>query len=400
MIGAGEEAEQARTTRGGAHVLQDMGTILRERREAMGISLVEAEAATRIRQKYVSALENNEWALLPGEVVGRGFLRNYSSYLGLDTTEMMERRRAAADPRLAASLANVSVGASLPPERLIDYRPMNVDIKDEPDAIQGRDLRLRPILTALAAIAVVLLLGWGVVNWGGEVVQAVAGLPERLAQSAAVTDEFVPVEPRATAIVPVASGDSAPRPAGPMAGRLQSSGGQGVGESSDAAAAAAADAVASERSAEAAASDDGGENSGSDNSGGGDAGESDPAVAPVADTEGAAVEGAAIEGADGGGADGGGADGGEATDAAAAVPTPEPAPAEPSGEQVAEPAVEQVAEPVVEPTPGANGDLYGPAADGHARAAANGNARAADAGACSRRRRCARGLRGPRDADF
>ena len=353
MIGAGEEAEQARATRGGAHVLQDMGTILRERREAMGISLAEAEAATRIRQKYVSALENNEWAVLPGEVVGRGFLRNYSSYLGLDTTEMMERRRAAADPRLAASLANISVGATLPPERAIDYRPMNVDIKDEPDAIQGRNLRLRPILTALAAIAVVLLLGWGVVNWGDEVVQAVAGLPERLAQRAAVTDEFVPVEPRATAIVPVATGDSAPRPSGPMAGRLQSSDGQGVGESSDAAGAAAA-AVASERSADAAAGD-----GDSDSSAGGDAGESDPAAVSVEDAgetvdedantgDGAGSEETAVDGetvdedantGDGAGGEETAADG-EAdagvTDAAEGVPTESPG--EQGGEQVAEPA--------------------------------------------------------------
>ena len=66
--------------------------MLRKRREAMGASLAEVEAATKIRQKYLAALEADEWSLLPGEVVGRGFLRNYASYLGLDSTELIERR--------------------------------------------------------------------------------------------------------------------------------------------------------------------------------------------------------------------------------------------------------------------------------------------------------------------
>ena len=66
--------------------IQELGAMLRERREAMGASLAEVETATRIRQKYLAALESDEWHLLPGEVIGRGFLRNYSTYLGLDST--------------------------------------------------------------------------------------------------------------------------------------------------------------------------------------------------------------------------------------------------------------------------------------------------------------------------
>jgi len=77
-----------------------LGAALRERREALGASLAEVEAATKIRQKYLSALEADEWQLLPGEVVGRGFLRNYAAYLGLEPTDIVDRRRAVADPSL------------------------------------------------------------------------------------------------------------------------------------------------------------------------------------------------------------------------------------------------------------------------------------------------------------
>ncbi|MBK8051636.1 MAG: helix-turn-helix domain-containing protein [Anaerolineales bacterium] len=117
-------------------VVQSVGPILRERREAMGVTLAEAEVATRIRQKYLAALESDEWDLLPGEVVGRGFLRNYSTYLGLEPTEMIERRRAVADDSLSAVLANTSAGTALPPERKVDYRPKDVALKDEVEELR------------------------------------------------------------------------------------------------------------------------------------------------------------------------------------------------------------------------------------------------------------------------
>ena len=86
--------------------IQSTGPLLRERREAMGVTLAEAEVATRIRQKYLAALESDEWDLLPGEVVGRGFLRNYATYLGLEPTEMIERRRAVRSPAAGGSASS------------------------------------------------------------------------------------------------------------------------------------------------------------------------------------------------------------------------------------------------------------------------------------------------------
>jgi hypothetical protein len=127
----------------------------------MGVSLAEVEAATRIRQKYLSAIENDEWHLLPGEVVGRGFLRNYGEYLGVDPTEVVERRRAVVDPNLVAALSTTSAGSALPPERQIDYRPKEVDLKDETDGIQRGEIKLTPILPILGVALAVALLWWG-----------------------------------------------------------------------------------------------------------------------------------------------------------------------------------------------------------------------------------------------
>lgn len=148
---------------------RDLGGVLRERREAMGASLAEVETATRIRQKYLAALESDEWHLLPGEVVGRGFLRNYATYLGLDPTEIVERRRTVADPLLAAALSGTSAGSALPPERDVDYRPKDVLLKDEPEGIQQREMRVGPFFTIVLLGGVLLLVWWGISNFGSEI---------------------------------------------------------------------------------------------------------------------------------------------------------------------------------------------------------------------------------------
>lgn len=140
---------------------RELGAVLRERREAMGISLAEAEAATRIRQKYIAALEADEWHLLPGEVVGRGFLRNYSVFLGLEPYDVLNRRRTTADPSLASVLSTTSAGSDLPPVRQVDYRPKDVDLREENEVMETRELRLAPILTVLGMLAFLALFWFG-----------------------------------------------------------------------------------------------------------------------------------------------------------------------------------------------------------------------------------------------
>ncbi len=54
------------------------------------IDITEAEADTKIRGKYLRALENEEWRLLPGPTFVRSFLRTYADYLGLDGRLLVE----------------------------------------------------------------------------------------------------------------------------------------------------------------------------------------------------------------------------------------------------------------------------------------------------------------------
>lgn len=54
------------------------------------IDITEVEAATKIRAKYLRALENEEWDLLPGPTFVSAFLRTYAEYLGLDARALVE----------------------------------------------------------------------------------------------------------------------------------------------------------------------------------------------------------------------------------------------------------------------------------------------------------------------
>lgn len=70
-----------------------VGTILRTARSRRKIELSEVEAATRIRLRYLNAIENEEWDILPGGVYTRGFIRTYASFLGLDGERLVEEYR-------------------------------------------------------------------------------------------------------------------------------------------------------------------------------------------------------------------------------------------------------------------------------------------------------------------
>jgi cytoskeletal protein RodZ len=69
--------------------LTTVGEILRSTREAKGLSLAEAEQGTKIRQKYIAALEDDNVSALPGPIYARGFIRNYASFLELDVNDIL-----------------------------------------------------------------------------------------------------------------------------------------------------------------------------------------------------------------------------------------------------------------------------------------------------------------------
>ena len=95
--------------------MPEIGQTLRETRMRNRVDITEVEAGTKIRAKYLRALENEEWDLLPGPTFVKTFLRSYADYLGLDSRLLVEEYKqrferpstGGADPVRAAAGAGV-----------------------------------------------------------------------------------------------------------------------------------------------------------------------------------------------------------------------------------------------------------------------------------------------------
>ncbi|HEY3551918.1 MAG TPA: helix-turn-helix domain-containing protein [Gaiellaceae bacterium] len=116
----------------------EIGNSLREARERQGLGYPEIELATKIRAKYIRALEEEDFTSIPGDAYIRGFLRTYADYLGLDGEVYVDEY---------ASRFITSWRDELPP------RPERRRIRR-----RGRPLERRAILLALAGIAGVAAL--------------------------------------------------------------------------------------------------------------------------------------------------------------------------------------------------------------------------------------------------
>jgi hypothetical protein len=86
-----------------------IGNTLREARNRRKLEISEVEAAIKIRARYLRAMENEEWGILPGGAYTRGFIRTYALYLGLDG------ERLADEYRQASGAPAVEQGARLEP---------------------------------------------------------------------------------------------------------------------------------------------------------------------------------------------------------------------------------------------------------------------------------------------
>ena len=121
-----------------------IGETLREARVRQRVNIDELEQSTKIRAKYLRALENEEFGLLPGPTYVKSFLRTYAEKLGLDPHLLVEEYRAQYEP----------------PEP-VEYQPI---------ASSAREGRRRPpaprigagtaiVVAALALLTFLLILG-------------------------------------------------------------------------------------------------------------------------------------------------------------------------------------------------------------------------------------------------
>ena len=149
-----------------------IGGELTRAREARGRTLEDAERDTRISQRYLQALEDERFDVIPAPVYARGFLRSYAQYLGLDPGPLLARfPREEAAP--AAGSAESPGGAS--PARFFPPREptigVDIGLAGGGGRMRGGPLPgARAVTVALVAVfvtAIVILLAFVVANLGG-----------------------------------------------------------------------------------------------------------------------------------------------------------------------------------------------------------------------------------------
>lgn len=94
-----------------------IGESLRVARRRQGRTLSDAAAETRVRETYLAALEEEEFAALGGDVYVKGFLRSYAKFLGLDPEPLLETYRHDYEQVTDATTLSQQPVAALPRER-------------------------------------------------------------------------------------------------------------------------------------------------------------------------------------------------------------------------------------------------------------------------------------------
>jgi len=92
------------------------GENLRREREMRGVSLEEIAASTKISRRFLEAIEQDDFAKLPGGIFGRSFVRTYARYLGLDEERVMAEYQLAAQPGEDVNLHWMPASKSVAPQ--------------------------------------------------------------------------------------------------------------------------------------------------------------------------------------------------------------------------------------------------------------------------------------------
>jgi cytoskeleton protein RodZ len=126
---------------------KSVGQVLQDARTRRGLDLTEVERVTKIRVKFLRAMEEDRWEALPAPVYARSFLSTYARFLGLEDEPLIEEYEGTADE--ADRAESIPLGAI------------------RPGGIRQRRRPLKPALLGVGGFAVVLLLGLVIVGLVG-----------------------------------------------------------------------------------------------------------------------------------------------------------------------------------------------------------------------------------------
>ncbi|MBT2681426.1 DUF4115 domain-containing protein [Bacillus sp. ISL-35] len=100
--------------------MSELGIILKEAREAKGLSLDELQSITKIQKRYLLGIEEGNYSMMPGKFYVRAFIKQYAEAVGLDPDELFEQHKSEIpstyNEELPEQLSRVQSRKSLSPE--------------------------------------------------------------------------------------------------------------------------------------------------------------------------------------------------------------------------------------------------------------------------------------------
>ena len=126
--------------------MDEIARTLKEARHRLGLTLEEAERSTRIRAHHLEALERGDIQSIPSQVQARGFLKNYSEYLGLDSGPILQR-----------------YSEVVHSQRTIPLRRSRIDEQATRPSVAVRRRRISAdlVIAAVITVTVLAVLIWG-----------------------------------------------------------------------------------------------------------------------------------------------------------------------------------------------------------------------------------------------
>ncbi|MGZ4031065.1 MAG: helix-turn-helix domain-containing protein [Tumebacillaceae bacterium] len=126
--------------------MQEVGTELKRLREQKGLTLDDVQYGTKIRSRYLEAIEAGELEALPGIVYARGFIKSYAEFLGVNGQELLETYGVATQP-----VENV-------PVETMSRRSSNITKKPLRTSTFGGMNKLPQILAGVGVVAALVVI--------------------------------------------------------------------------------------------------------------------------------------------------------------------------------------------------------------------------------------------------
>jgi cytoskeletal protein RodZ len=182
----------------------ELGTSFRKSRESLNLSIDKIAAETRINPRFLEAIENERFDLLPGGIFNRGFIRSYAVRLGLDPEEAIQGY-----------------------EKL--FRAVEAEpVQQETERVRGKTTKIPVYYVALAGLLILVVVFYFLTRHKEPPLttanSSIAEAPATPPQAAAPAEPPVPETIPAVALIPVPTPEPPPAKPAPVQASSPSNG--------------------------------------------------------------------------------------------------------------------------------------------------------------------------------